>query len=110
VGLASTALASDGDWITNYEEALKEAKQSNRAILADFTGSDWCGWCMKLKKEVFDTEEFKGWAAKNVVLLELDFPKQLEQSEEIKKQNQSLKEKFGIKGFPTIVFIDAKCR
>jgi protein disulfide-isomerase len=73
----------------------------------DFTGSDWCGWCIKLKNEVFNTPEFKAWAAKKVVLLELDFPRKAEQSAELKKQNQELAQKFNIEGYPTIIFADA---
>ncbi len=95
-------------WLTSYEKAVAAAKEENRLILADFTGSDWCGWCIKLKEEVFDTPEFKKWAGKNVVLLEVDFPRGKEQSDELKKQNQELQAKFSIQGYPTILFLDLK--
>ena len=99
------AAEGHGDWLVSYEEAVAKAKQENKLILADFTGSDWCGWCIKLKKEVFHTAEFKEWAKANVVLLELDFPKSKPQPEEIKQQNQALLKKHGVRGFPTILFL-----
>jgi thioredoxin-related protein len=102
---------AEGDepkWLTSYDEAVKVAKAEKKPILVDFTGSDWCGWCIKLKDEVFKTKEFKDWAAKNVVLLEIDFPRKKEQAAEVKKQNQELQKKYDIKGYPTIVFLDAE--
>jgi protein disulfide-isomerase len=95
-------------WLTSYEDALARAKKERKLILADFTGSDWCGWCIKLKDEVFTTPEFKKWAAKKVVLLELDFPRNKEQSDELREQNRTLAKKFGVRGYPTIVFIDPR--
>ena len=103
---ATGAHGADAGWLTDYQQALTASQKSGKAILADFTGSDWCGWCIKLKKEVFDTEQFKTWAAKNVVLLELDFPRKKEQSEDEKKQNQELAQSHGIEGFPTVLFLD----
>ncbi|HOX40107.1 MAG TPA: thioredoxin family protein [Candidatus Brocadiia bacterium] len=94
-------------WLTSYDKAVEAAKESGKPILADFTGSDWCGWCIKLKAEVFDTKEFKQWAGENVILLELDFPKKKAQSADTKKQNQELAAKYGIRGYPTILFLDA---
>src|SRR5205085_1106980 len=64
----------DATWGESYEKAVARAKKEKRLIIADFTGSDWCGWCIKLKKEVFETKEFKDWSGKTVVLLEVDFP------------------------------------
>ena len=111
LGLAVGCSKQNGDggaaseWPTSFAEASKQAKASGKVILADFTGSDWCGWCMKLKAEVFDTPEFKDWAAKNVILLELDFPKSKSQDDATKKQNDELLKKYGVEGFPTIIFI-----
>ncbi len=93
-------------WLTNYDEALKAAKKDGKVMIADFTGSDWCGYCIKLKANVFDKTEFKEWAAKNAVLLELDFPRQKPQSVELKKQNLDLKAKHKVSGFPTILFLN----
>lgn len=89
-------------WLTNLEEAQKIANKTKKPILANFTGSDWCGWCVKLSKEVFNTPEFKKWAEKNVVLLELDFPKNKPQTPELKQQNAGLQQAFQVQGFPTI--------
>lgn len=74
----------------------------------DFTGSDWCGWCIKLKKEVFDTKEFKEYADKNLVLVEIDFPRKKAQSEELKKANRALQAKYKIEGYPTIIVLNAE--
>jgi hypothetical protein len=73
----------------------------------DFTGSDWCGWCVRLKEEVFSKESFKTGAPKNFVLVELDYPKKTEQPEAIKKQNKALARKYAVQGFPTILLADA---
>lgn len=106
LGFARTARADEAKWLTNYDEAVKKAKAEKKVILADFTGSDWCGWCIKLKEEVFDKKEFQDWASKRVVLLEVDFPQQKAQTDAVKKQNADLQSKFSIEGYPTIVFID----
>ncbi len=103
----NNAPATGPEWLTSVPKASAEAKKASRLILADFTGSDWCGWCMKLKAEVFDTPEFKDWAGKTVVLLELDFPKTKKQDEATKKQNQAMAQKYNVRGFPTIHFLKA---
>lgn len=102
-----TGLASAEAWLTSWDKAAAESKKSGRPILMDFTGSDWCIWCQKLKQEVFSTPEFQTWAAKNVVLLELDYPRSTPQSDALKKQNAELAEKYGIEGYPTVIFVDA---
>lgn len=89
-------------WLNDVDEAYKISKKTKKPILANFTGSDWCGWCHKLSAEVFNTPEFKKWSDKNVVLLELDFPKRKELPEKIKAQNNSLMQAFQVQGFPTI--------
>ena len=104
--LSPMAMAQD-TWLTSWDAAAKESKKTGKPILMDFTGSNWCGWCIKLKKEVFDTPEFKAWAAKRVVLLGLDFPQGIEQPAALKKQNEELSKKYNVEGFPTIIFADA---
>ncbi|HEY0369086.1 MAG TPA: thioredoxin family protein, partial [Chthoniobacterales bacterium] len=74
----------------------------------DFTGSDWCGWCIKLDREVFSKPEFKAYAEKNLVLLELDFPRGRELTPSERAQNQQLAMKYQIEGFPTIVVLDGE--
>lgn len=107
VAAAASPAAAETTWHTRYEDAVAAARESGKPILADFTGSDWCGWCMKLEAEVFETEAFAAWAGEHVVLLELDFPRRKPQSEALQRQNRGLAERFGIRGFPTILFLDA---
>ncbi len=93
-------------WKTDYSAALAQAAKENKMVLLDFTGSDWCGWCIKLQKDTFSKPEFKKFAEKGLVLVELDFPREKAQSAELKKQNEELAEKFGVQGFPTLVLLD----
>ena len=93
-------------WLTDYQAAVAKATKENKPLLLNFTGSDWCGWCIKLKKEVFDTKEFKEWAEKKVVLLEVDFPSKKPLEAKTKTQNTELQTRFTVQGFPTIVFLN----
>ena len=106
--LVRTASAEDDIWRTDFKAALAKAKADKKYLLVDFTGSDWCGWCIKLHGEVFDKEPFKTAAPKQFVLVELDFPQQKELPAELKKQNEELRKKYDIKGFPTVLLLDAK--
>ena len=89
-------------WIENFPEAFELSVKEGKPILANFTGSDWCGWCIKLDKAVFNTEEFKTWASENVILLELDFPRRKKLDPEIEQNNNYLQSIFKVRGFPTI--------
>lgn len=103
--------ASDKDvfkWETDFDLAKKRAKEENKSILVDFTGSDWCGWCIKLKKEVFDLPAFQEYAKKNLIMVELDFPKTKPQPDKEKEQNKKLQEEYKIQGFPTIILLNSK--
>ncbi len=95
-------------WGTDLDAALAQAKKEKKLVVMNFTGSDWCGWCIKLKKEVFDTEDFAKYAKDNLVLVELDFPSKKKQSDELKKANNKLKSKYGADGFPTIVVLNSE--
>ena len=99
--------AAKSGWLTSYDEAQKEALAKKRLLLMDFTGSDWCGWCIMLDKEVFSKPEFKEYANKNLVLLELDFPRTKKMPPEVTAQNERLLMKYGIQGFPTVVVFDS---
>lgn len=103
---ASQPIVKTASWLTSFAQACKQAKASNKIILADFTGSDWCIWCKRLKKEVFDTKEFQNWAVQNVILLEVDFPRK-PQDDATRKQNAELAGKYGIRGYPTILFLSS---
>jgi protein disulfide-isomerase len=107
IGLTSGAFAAGG-WETDYAKALAKAKAENKHVLLDFTGSDWCGPCIELRKRVLSSKEFDTYAAKNLVLVEIDYPQRKKQSPELKKQNEKLSKEYGIdeKGFPTIVLLD----
>ena len=106
--LLFTGFVSAGDWETDFDKALKKSAKEGKPMLVNFTGSDWCGWCIKLEKEVFSAKEFKVWAKKNVILVKLDFPRKSNQTAAEKKRNQELSKKYGVRGFPTILFIDGK--
>lgn len=89
-------------WMVDFEKAYQRSVEEGKPIMANFTGSDWCGWCIRLKKEVFDTKEFKRWADKNVILLELDYPRKMQLPPQIQEQNKGLAQAFQVSGFPTI--------
>jgi len=75
-----------------------------------FTGSDWCGWCIRLQKEVLKTPEFATWANENVVLVELDFPRKNTMSAEIQNQNNQLQQLFEVRGYPTVWIVNAEIK
>ena len=89
-------------WLVMLDDAYAESQKTGKPILANFTGSDWCGWCKRLSAAVFVKPEFKKWAQDNVVLLELDFPRRKAIPEEIKQQNAGLQRAFKVRGFPTV--------
>lgn len=99
--------AQELKWHTDIKEAIKISNKKKKPLMLFFTGSDWCGWCIRLQKEVLKTPEFSKWAEGNVVLVELDYPRGIEQSAAIKKQNGELQQVFGIQGFPTVYFAKA---
>jgi protein disulfide-isomerase len=106
VGSAATFAAAG--WDDDYDKAVAKAKAEKKMILLDFTGSDWCGWCIKLDKEVFSKKEFKDYAKDNLVLVEVDFPNSKPQSKKLKEQNQKLQKEHGIQGYPTIIVLNAE--
>ena len=94
------------DWLEDYQQAVKIASESDKMILMNFTGSDWCGWCIRLDKEVFSTATFKKYAEENLVLLKIDFPRRITQTNELRQQNADLQRTHNIRGYPTIVLLD----
>lgn len=91
-------------WHTNYDSASRVAISEDKPLMVLFTGSDWCGWCIRLQREVFSDTTFVNWS-KNVVLVEIDFPRDKFQSNELKTQNQNLQNLWNIQGYPTVLFI-----
>jgi len=101
--LSASAFATKEGWTDDLAKAKAQASAEGKRILLDFTGSDWCGWCKKLDAEVFSQQEFKDYAAKHLVLVEVDFPHGFKLPEAVKKQNDGLAQKFKIQGYPTII-------
>ena len=96
-------------WTDDYDAALKRAAAEKKLVVADFSGSDWCGWCKKLDEEVFDTDDFRRIATNRYVLLMVDSPRDKGLlSEKAAKQNPELVKKYKIRGFPTVLVLDEK--
>lgn len=100
------ATKAPGIWQTDYRQALAQAAQEKKQVLLDFTGSDWCPYCVRMNKEVFNQREFKNFAANNLILVKLDFPRRKQLPPDEAEQNRKLQEKFGVEGFPTYVLLD----
>jgi len=98
--------AQQANWLSDYNKAVDQAKADNKDILLDFTGSDWCPWCIRMDKEVLDTKEFKDYADKNLVLMLVDFPQTKQLSQKVQDQNADLQKKFDAEGFPTFILVD----
>lgn len=94
------------EWQTDVHAAMDKAASEKKLVLLDFTGSDWCGWCMKFKSEVLDSQEFGTFANANLELVEVDFPHNKPQAAEVAAQNQALSRTYDVHGFPTFVLID----
>ena len=92
-------------WHTDVNKAINISIETNKPLFLFFTGSDWCGWCKRLVKEVFIKSEFTTWANKNIILVELDFPRRTKLPESTQKQNRELGQMFGVRGYPTGWFV-----
>lgn len=107
VGCGKSGSSDNLQWEENLETALKKAKAENKAVLVNFTGSDWCQWCIRLSDEVFSKSEFEDYAEDNLILVRLDFPRSIEQSAETKLYNNQLAQRYGVQGFPTILLFNS---
>ena len=96
------------NWLTDLSVVKSKAKEEGKPILMDFTGSDWCGWCIKLKKEVFSKPTFIDYANESLILMTVDFPKKKKQEEFLKDQNNTLLDTYGVNAFPTIFLVDVE--
>lgn len=105
LGLAQAALADEGPWLTDLPKAQAEAKAEKKLVLMDFNGSDWCPPCKMLRKTVLSSPEFLDYAKRNLVLVDVDFPHNKPQPKSLKKANESLANKFGVDGYPTVVIL-----
>lgn len=104
--LGLTSGRAEATWLTDFQKAQGEAKAGHKLLLLDFTGSDWCVWCIRLETEVFSRPEFAEFAQKNLVLMRADFPRAKPLSAEVRKQNQELAQRYEIDSFPTIVVLN----
>lgn len=104
----ATAIARGAEWQTDYEQALATAKAAKKCVLLDFTGSDWCGPCIEMKRVVFSKAAFLNYAQKNLILVEIDYPRHKTLPERITKQNERLMHQYGIdrSGYPTVVLLN----
>ena len=97
--------AADLTWLTSVPDAQAQAKKENKLVLLDFTGSDWCAVCKQLEANVFSKKEFADYANKNLVLVEVDFPAQKKLDAALAKANDALKDKYKIRGYPTLILL-----
>ncbi len=107
LAILTLILPATAEWKTDFTAAKTEAKRDGKPILLDFTGSDWCGWCVKMKKDVLNEKAFKDFSDKSLVLVEVDFPQKKAQTAALKKANSALQDKYKVGGFPTFVLINA---
>ena len=98
---------AESDWLHDWNKAQEEAKSNHKLLFLNFTGSDWCGWCIKFDKDVLSQPQFKNFAHDNLVLVELDFPRRKSQPTDEKKQNVHLAQQYEVLGFPTIVVLNS---
>ena len=101
-------LFASADWTTDYKAALVQAKQQNKSVLLDFTGSDWCGYCKLLDKEVFPDASFKEFTGKNFISVTVDFPRSTKLPDALAQQNDQLQQQFKVDGFPTLIVVSAE--
>ena len=104
---SAVASASDSSWGTDLPGALNQARSENKLVLLDFTGSDWCPWCIKFDHDILSTDQFATYARTKLVLVKLDFPRHTPQSDDLKRANAELAKRFQVDGFPTYVLLNA---
>ncbi len=105
---AEAAQQGQINWLTNYSDALNLAQSSSKPIVLFFTGSDWCHWCIKLERESLDTREFAQAVGDKFIFVKLDFPVNSTLPSNISTQNKQLQSKYNVRGFPTLIIIDAQ--
>lgn len=93
-------------WHTDMAKASELSIKEKKPLMLFFTGSDWCGWCIRLQNEVFKKDDFTKWAKENVILVELDFPRRTPQDEAVKMQNQQIQQIFKVRGYPTVWMVN----
>jgi len=96
------------EWSTDLEAAAADARDNQKLILLNFSGSDWCGWCKRLDSEVFSKSDFQEYADKNLVGILADFPRRSKQDKTLKAQNERLMKYFKVQGFPTLLLFNSE--
>ena len=105
---ALIAPAIGAEWMTDFDAAKARAAKEDKAVLIDFTGSDWCGYCIKLRRDVFDKDDFTVYAKDKFVLLEIDQPRKIKMAPEKLATNRKLAESYGVDGYPTVLVVDSE--
>ena len=108
MALVALAPAWAAEWMTDLEAAKAKAAAEDKAVLVDFTGSDWCGWCIRLRKQVLDTPAFEQYAKDKFVFMEVDVPRNPKFDKELRARNEKLCEQYGVEGFPTIMVLTSQ--
>jgi len=98
--------ADEVKWLTDYDVALRQAATEKKPLVIDFTGSDWCGWCIRLDKEVFSQPAFVSYARQKLVLLKIDFPRNNPLPDDQAAKNKELARSYRVRGYPTIIVLD----
>jgi thioredoxin-related protein len=104
--LLAAATTHAASWLTDLNAGRAQAQKEGKFVMINFTGSDWCPWCIKLRQEVFAQPEFESFASRHLVLVEIDFPKRKPQDPAVQKANASLVTQYKVDGFPTLVFLN----
>ncbi len=104
---AIAAFAATASWTENFQQAIADSKQQKKPILMLFTGSDWCGYCIRMEKNAFSKPEFEQFLAKNFILFKADFPRKKALQPGIVQQNKALARKYGIEGYPTVLIVSS---
>ncbi|HEY9154599.1 MAG TPA: thioredoxin family protein [Opitutaceae bacterium] len=99
-----------GEWSTDLRASMAQAQSQHKHVFLFFTGSDWCGWCKRLNREILSTSDFQKYASDKLVLVKLDFPRHHPQSAEVTQQNHELAAQYQIEGYPTVIVLDSSGR
>jgi protein disulfide-isomerase len=99
--------ATEAAWGFDLPTALNQARSANKRVLLDFTGSDWCPWCIKFDQEVLSTPKFAAYAGQKLELVKVDFPRRVQLPDVLRRDNEALAKQFNVNGYPTYVLLNA---